>query len=184
MNEFKFLKANIFEYQLNLYELVATSIHKEIKYLESEELTADEMSSLEFYKQSLHTLVKVTFLQIYAQLEDSLYYECKYHVIKKNASIIRFETALREQGYNIDNKYWKNLLHISKIRNCLLHGNGRIDNDKYGVDTQTTINSLNSAASTSLIDVIDLKETSKIKLNPSFLHYCLNTITHFIEDSK
>ncbi|KTD42272.1 hypothetical protein [Legionella parisiensis] len=192
MNQFKFLKTIHFEYQLKLYRLMTASIQKQIAELESKkninELTIDEIRTLEFYKQSLQNLVELTFLQIYAKLEEALYYECDKLLIKKNASILRFEAALIEQGYTLDNTRWKMLVNISKIRNCLLHGNGRLDSDRYGVDTKETIYCLNSDANIPMIEIIHLKDhqegVSKMKLNEAFLHYCLIEIKDFIQSQK
>ncbi len=192
MKEFTFLKIINFDHQLKIYELMSTSIQKEISDLESKnhlhKLTKDEARNLEFYTQSLDILIKSTFLQIYAQLEESLYHECEQQDLKKNASIVRFETALSEQGFNIEGEYWRNLLEIAKIRNCLLHGNGRLDSDRYGEDTRETINSLNSDAKTILIEIIDLKGhrkgSSKIKIKNEFLPYCINLIKNFINSQK
>ncbi|AWN73522.1 hypothetical protein LEAN103870_14960 [Legionella anisa] len=192
MKQFKFLKTIHFKYQLKLYKLMTASIQQEIAHLESKkkinELTMDETHALEFYEQSIQTLVESTFLQIYAKLEEALYYECTQLLIKKNASISRFELALSELGYIIDNTHWNMLVNISKIRNCLLHGNGRLDSDRYGVDTKETINALNSDANTLLIEVIPLKDhkegISKIKLNEPFLRYCFIEIKDFIHSQK
>ncbi|MCL9683953.1 hypothetical protein [Legionella maioricensis] len=188
MTQFKFLKIKNFEYQLKTYNQVASSIQKDVSHLESKKniniLTADEARDLEFYTRSLAILIESTFLQLYAELEEALYDECEKQSIKKNASISRFETALQKQGNNIDNEHWNTLLHISKIRNCLLHGNGRLDGDRYGMDTTDTINSLNSDASTALIEIINLQGhregISKIKLNEKFLNYCFIKIKNFI----
>lgn len=184
MNQFKFLTIFNFEYQLKIYDLVAQSIKKDISHLESK----DETHNLSFYKQSLDILIESTFLQMYSQLEETLYHECEKLLIKKNASISRFETALSKQGYSIDSEPWKALLNISKIRNCLLHANGRIDIDRYGVDTKETINNLNSNANTLLIEILNLKGhkegTAKIKIKECFLHYCFTKIQNFIYSQK
>ena len=107
--------------------------------------------------------------------------ECEQHFIKKNASIIRFETALQKQGYNTNNEFWDRLLELAKIRNCLIHGNGRIDNDKYGEDTRNTINSLNADAKNQLVKIIENAQnsSSKIKIKPELLTYFVNTIKEF-----
>ncbi|MCW8469713.1 hypothetical protein OQJ19_03450 [Fluoribacter gormanii] len=188
MNQFKFLKIINFEYQLKTYELIKSSIQKDISHLElkknSYELTPDEITTLECYKQSLKILIESTFLQIYSQLEEVLYSECGEQLVKKNASISRFETPLGALGYPIASNCWNALLNISKIRNCLLHGNGRLDSDRYGIDTKETISSLNSDANTALIELIHLKDhekgVSRVKLNEQFLHYCFIKIKNFI----
>lgn len=192
MNQFKFLKIYNFEYQLKIYDLVTQSIQKDISHLESKknitQLNIDETRNLAFYKQSLDILIESIFLQIYAELEEALYHECEKQLIKKNASISRFETALNEQGYSIDSELWKTLLNISKIRNCLLHANGRLDIDRYGVDTKETITAINSDANTLLIEVVNLKGhregTAKIKLKEYFLQYCFIKIQNFIYSQK
>ncbi|KTD66938.1 hypothetical protein Lste_3144 [Legionella steelei] len=192
MDQFKFLTIFNFEYQLKIYDLVSESIKKDISHLESKnninKLDMDEIRNLAFYKQSLDILIESTFLQIYAELEESLYHQCEKQLIKKNASISRFETALNEQGYCIDSEHWKALLNISKIRNCLLHANGRIDIDRYGIDTKETIKTLNGDASTILIEIVNLKghkeDTAKIKIKESFLEYCVIKIQSFINPQK
>lgn len=178
MNRFKFLKIINFEYLLKNYELLKTSIKKNLSPVES--TLIGEVTS-----QNLTMLVESTFLQLYATLEEFLYYECEQQFIKKNASLLRFEAPLNEQGYVIHAKDWGVLLNLSKIRNCLLHGNGRLDADKYGVDTQQAINALNQDANSPLIELIHLTGyragTAKIKLNENFLYYCVIKIKSFID---
>ncbi len=128
-------------------------------------------------------LIESTFLQIYANLEESLYYECEHQLIKKKASLSRFEIPLAELGYSIDNEHWHALINLSKIRNCLLHGNGRIDSDHYGLDTREIINTINSDAGIDLIDIIASplqKDSFTIRIKAPFLHYCLTKIKGFI----
>ena len=100
---------------------------------------------------------------------------------KKNASIIRFEPALKEQGFNLNNEAWDKLVEIAKIRNCLIHGNGRIDQDKYGEDTKATITSLNRNAKTQLVEFIDSKTLieGSFKIKAEFLVYFVNQIKIF-----
>lgn len=192
MNQFKFLTIDNFEYQLKTYELVSTSIQNDIAHIESNKainkLTSDEANLLKLYQQNWDILIESTFLQLYAKLEEALYHECAHQLIKKKASISRFETPLSEQGYSLSNEHWKVLINISKIRNCLLHGNGRIDSDQYGLDTKETMNRINFDANTALIEIIDLsthrENTSKIKIKAPFLKYCVEKIKDFIEDQK
>ncbi|QMT59422.1 MULTISPECIES: hypothetical protein [unclassified Legionella] len=187
MNQFKFLK--IINYQLNTYELIAASIQNDIRHLQSklisQQLSKDEANALELSQECLNLLIESTFLQMYSQLEAGLYLECRAYSIKKKASISRFEMALRELGYDVGGVYWSALLDISKIRNCLLHGNGRLDSDRYGIDTQETLHLLNSATHTSLLELINHQEgASKIKINETFLHYCFTQIKNFIKSQN
>lgn len=156
MHEFKFLNITNFEPLLKIYGELASNLDSFI-------------------------LIETIFLQIYAKLEEALYLESEQHPIKKNASITRFELALIEQGYDINNEHWRALVSFSKIRNCLLHGNGRIDADRYGMDTAETINLLNAEANATLIQIIPVNSHSKIKLDSELLNYCLLKIKGFIE---
>jgi hypothetical protein len=174
MPSFKFLTLVNFEYQLKLFDSNATSVKKD-----NATLTGDQMLRLSILTES-------TFLQMYAQLEAFLYQECEKQCIKKNASISRFESTLNEQGYNTNNEQWNMLIHLSKIRNCLLHGNGRLDTDRYGEDTRNTINCINS--NETHIGILNLtgprEGTAKIKLLESFPGYCFVKIKEFIKSQS
>lgn len=192
MNQFKFLSKTIFESHLKIYELVGIEIQNDISHLESKKsikaLTAKEMNLLKLYLHNSNILIASTFLQIYGSLEEVLYHECTHQLIKKKASLSRFEGPLEKQGYSLNNEQWRALLNISKIRNCLLHGNGRLDSDQYGIDTKETINEINSDANAQLIEIAELcrpvKDTLKIKLNAPFLQYCVEKIKQFIDVQK
>lgn len=186
MNQTNSLKLTSLDSVLNLYELNAEIIQKELCSLESKTTRIPEdIKRLAFYEQALEMLVESTFLQLYSRLEQVLYEACERKFIKKNASIGRFETALIEQGYNLDNEPWKALVNSSKIRNCLLHGNGRLDKDRYGVDTRQIIDALNS--DTLLIETIPLESlgdgSAKIKIKEQFLYYCVSNAQQFFSIS-
>lgn len=178
MNQFKFLKITDFEYLLTIYESVKASIQEDINHLQVAQninvLLTEQVYPIDFYKQSIDILTESTFLQIYTKLEAALYNECDTYSIMKKASISRFESALSEQGYSINNEDWQKLLGISKVRNCLLHGNGRLDADRYGLDTKDTITILNADAHKVLIETgyldTNRKESSTIRLHASFLY--------------
>jgi hypothetical protein len=161
MNYFTFLNTTNFDTYLQVYDSLAEKLPKHY----------------------LDLLIESTFLQIYAALEATLYSECKERSIKKKASLSRFEQALQEQGIHVDNEHWTTLLSIGNVRNCLLHGNGKIDSDQYGQDTTDTINLLNTQANLSLIEINSApfsSTSSTIKLQPSFLPYFCDTIKKFI----
>ena len=179
MNQTNTLKPTNFGYLLKLYELSAHFIKAELLSLETKTtLTPDEINSLAFYTQAQDRLIESTFLQWYSELEAWLYWSCKNQVIKKNACISRFEKALIEEGFNLDNEAWQALVHSSKIRNCLLHGNGRLDNDRYGLDTRKTIEALNS--NTLLIETIPLEDGAKIKIKEPLLEYYIMKTKQFL----
>ncbi|WP_298622329.1 hypothetical protein [uncultured Legionella sp.] len=186
MNQFKFLTQDCFVYQLKILELTAGLVQSDMTYLESKEtLTLDEKKQLKWCEESWNLLIDTTFLQIYAKLEELLYHECEHQLIKKKASISRFETPLLELGYRLNNEHWVALINMSKIRNCLLHGNGRLDLDQYGQDTKETIHTINSDACTDLIEIIKFNphhsDSYKIRLNYQFILYCLEKIKNFID---
>ncbi len=155
--KFKFLNPHDFELLIQTYEQITSSI-----------------------QANKQILIDSFFLQMYSQLEEALYFECERQIVKKNASILRFEEALKKQGYQLNNELWLKLLEVAKIRNCLLHGNGRLDNDKYGEDTRTSISNLNLDANEELIELVQLKEECfKIKINRTLLVYFFNKIKEF-----
>ncbi len=117
-----------------IYEQVKSSISKSITELnEQTTLSIDNKCKRSFYEQSLDILIESTFLQLYAELEETLYHECLKNEIQNGSSIKRFEIALNNQNYDVSKKniLWINLILFSKVRNCLLHANGRLDIDKY-----------------------------------------------------
>lgn len=181
MNTFKSLTADAVLQPLTVHELIAEKIQAELTELQSQNApTAKEPSAVAFYKYSQVQLVTSTFFLMYGMLEDALYLECDGYNIKKNASILRFETALKDQGYDVTNQWWNTLLDLAKIRNCLLHGNGRLDTDRYGIETKNVINALNCHSSALLIEVIDVQGTTRIKLNNALLRYFYNAVVQFI----
>lgn len=170
------LSINSFLPHLKLYGLIAST-------LRNESLTTppNELSQLH-----LNLLIESTFLQMYATLEEALILECNNALVPKKASISRFEKALAERGYLTDSKPWLLLIEVSKIRNCILHGNGLVTADQYGELTKAAILGLNTHAQTSLIEVKTQLFTSfsKVTLNESFLTFYFDLIRNFINAQK
>lgn len=159
--KFKFLNLSSFESLLKTYSQIKTQLQ--------------ELNQI---------LIESTFLQIYASLEEALYLECEQQLVKKNASIIRFEPGLKEQGFDLKNEAWGRLIEIAKIRNGLIHGNGRLDEDKYGDDTRNTIDALNKDAGFIVIEIIDLNGSSKIKIKDELLNYFIAKIVKLIQTTS
>lgn len=192
MDIFKGFTIFSFEYILRIYYLITDSINKDIslcqKRKESEILTSDEIQNFNFYQQSLYILTESTFLQMYAQLEETLYHESEKKLIGEKSSILRFEKALKNRGYDINCDFWKALINISKIRNCLLHSNGRLDIDRQREDTIKNIKLINNDAKSEVLQIIDFKHhkpgTSKIIIQEGFLEYCFIIIKNFINSQS
>lgn len=159
MASFNFLTLDFFAAQLKTYE---------------------EIARLDVQNQPANILVDSIFLYMYSQLEHFLYQECQTQLVKKKANLSRFEEPLNQLGFSLDNKPWQTLLHSSKIRNCLLHGNGRIDDDQYGKDTLATINILNEQAKSELIGLKKKTNNTTLAINKEFLFYFMGQIKDFI----
>jgi len=85
-------------------------------------------SILQDYDRNLHIN---TFLMMYSYLEEWLYVAWKSYApnveMKNNkGSISRFRYIVKQLGVDLSSSYWQVLMDAEKIRNCLLHANGRI----------------------------------------------------------
>ncbi|OJX91012.1 MAG: hypothetical protein BGO90_05400 [Legionella sp. 40-6] len=165
-----------FNYHLMIYEQVKSSILKSIAELnEKTNLSIDDKCKCSFYEQSLNILIESTFLQLYAELEETLYHECLKNEIQSGSGIKRFERALSNQNYDTSQKnlLWVNLIFFSKVRNCLLHANGRLDIDKYPDEVRLAIKELNQNVSSEIIKIRHLKGhkegTDKLNLTEDVL---------------
>jgi hypothetical protein len=83
---------------------------------------------LQDYDRNLHTN---TFLMMYSYLEEWLYVDWKAYAPnverdKENGSIGRFKNIVKKLGVDLSSSCWQVLMEAEKIRNCLLHANGRI----------------------------------------------------------
>ena len=85
-------------------------------------------SILQDYDRNLHIN---TFLMMYSYLEEWLYVDWKAYapnvvLQNKKGSIGRFSNIVKQLGVDLSSSYWQVLMDAEKIRNCLLHANGRI----------------------------------------------------------
>ena len=83
---------------------------------------------LQDYDRNLHTN---TFLMMFSFLEEWLYVDWKAYapnveLENKKGSIGRFRNIVKQLGVDLSSNYWQVLIEAEKIRNCLLHANGRI----------------------------------------------------------
>ncbi len=109
-----------------------------LKKIYSNDLNADDFEDFSLYHQSTNILIQSSFLQLYA--EETLYHEsCKENINKHLSNITRFKEALAKMDYDTSGYYWKMLENISKIRNCLLHSNGRLDIGRNRSETESAI---------------------------------------------
>ncbi len=168
-----------------IYDQVKSSILKSIAEIDEQtQLSVDDKCKRSFYEQSLDILIESTFLQLYAELEETLFHECSKEDIHHNSSIERFKQALKIQNYDIskNNNFWTNLNHFSKIRNCLLHCNGRLDiAGKYSGEVKKAIDAINQNISSEIIKIQQLKGhkegTEKLKLSEDSL-FVFSLIPH------
>ena len=69
------------------------------------------MQALSF-RSKLRYFNPVNILQLYAELEETLYHECSKSDIENGSSIRRFENALNKQNYDVSKKnvLWTKLI--------------------------------------------------------------------------
>lgn len=165
-----------FNYHLVIYDQIKSSILSSILTIDRQTtLSIDDKCKRAHYAQSLDILIESTFLQLYAELEETLYHECQKEDIDGGSGIKRFEKALIKQHYDTStqNPYWINLTRASLIRNCLLHANGRLDLAKKAAHLKSTIRELNQSVSSEVILIQPLEGhragTEKLKLSEDFL---------------
>lgn len=180
-----------FSYHLMIYEQVKSSILNSILEIDRQpNLSIDEKCKRANYAQSLDILIESTFLQLYAELEETLYHECQKEDIDGGSGIKRFGKALAKQHYDtsVQNPYWLNLTRTSLIRNCLLHANGRLDLAKNAAHLKSTIRELNQSVSSEVILIQPLEGhrtgTEKLKLSEDFLFIFGLTCRSFIFSQK
>lgn len=188
MDPFKSLIFNNFDSIIRVHYLIIDTIDKKMNsYLQkiySNDLNTDDFEDFSLYHQSTNILIQSSFLQLYAVLEETLYHESCKENINNSSSITRFKEALAKQNYDTSGYYWTMLVEISKIRNCLLHSNGRLDIDRQRIVTESAIALLNNSADKQVIKTIDLihhkPSTTKILIQESFLDYSTFIIKSFI----
>lgn len=80
------------------------------------------------YDRNLHIN---TFLMMHSYLEEWLYvvwkaYAPNVELDNEKGSIGRFKNIVKQLGVDLSSNYWQVLMDAEKLRNCLLHANGRI----------------------------------------------------------
>ena len=85
-------------------------------------------TDIEFLDEMLR---RTTFLLMYSHVEEWLFHVWKTYArnVKldcNEGSIARFKPVLKTLGVDLSNDNWGLLRDAEKVRNCLLHANGRI----------------------------------------------------------
>jgi hypothetical protein len=106
-----------------------------------------------FYKSALNDYDRIlhinTFLMMYSYLEEWLYicrktYAPEIALLNGKGSLKRFKNVIKELGLDLSSKLWQDLANAEKIRDCLLHANGRLSMLKDPRKLRTIIESVNS----------------------------------------
>lgn len=128
----------------------------------------------EVYINTFDNLLSInTFLMMYSHLEEFLYHAWKIfgkeQAVGSSGSLQRFKEIIKNVP-NIDfsrDREWELLCHYEKIRDCLLHANGRVSISKDKHDLERIINKSRGNLS---------KKNDRIELSGNFLESFSNTI--------
>jgi hypothetical protein len=125
-----------------------------------------------------------TFLMMYSFLEEFMYIVWKkfskgVHVSNKG-SIKRFKDVFKKSlGMDLEkDSDWQFIVRCEKIRNCLLHANGRIDLSTEQSEVRKIISSSNGLLDSDLQRII-LKRDFIVKVN-----YVLNSFIEKVESKE
>jgi len=119
-------------YLIDFHNYVRATFKEHFQNLEKLEIKDREKSLkkslIKEYDRNLHIN---TFLMMYSYLEEWLYVGWKLYapsvdLENKKGSIGRFRNIVHQLGVDLSSNYWQVLMDAEKIRNCLLHANGRI----------------------------------------------------------
>jgi hypothetical protein len=130
-------------------------------------------------------LLNAAFLQMYAEIEEQLYHSCEKTMITNENSIIRFKAGVIKLGYDLScNAQWEILLNSSKIRNCLLHANGRLDISSDRDNILKAIQSINKKQNECLkiISINKNLKTKKLIITDEFLMLFTNSCIQFFKN--
>ncbi len=119
-----------------------------------------------------------TFLMMYSHLEEFLYYVKKIYgqeqVFSNSGSLKRFKEIIRNViGLDLSqDRGWEFICDYEKVRDCLLHANGRVSISKDKRDLEIIIEK--SCGQLSI-------KHDRIGLSGKYLNKISNTIESFIE---
>lgn len=170
----------IFSMQHNLGEIVNFHglLRGSLKELYQASLNDNPTTSrLENYDEYLSAS---TFLIAYSYLEEYLYLIWKFKAKEedrgKGYSIRRYKPILKALGVKPTNSSWQNLLKATRIRDCLLHANGRLsfmkDND------EQTIRQLVREFQPAL----QIQQGDRLKLEVQFLSRFISWVCEFQDE--
>jgi len=147
-------------------------INQELELCKNTDREFDLIYAKNFYSKTFdRMLLANTFLMMYSFLEEFMYHVWNrfsngVSIEQKKGSIKRFKNVFK-QSLGIDlgkDADWQFIVHCEKIRDCLLHANGRIDLFKDGSDIRKIIASSNGLLESDLERII-LKREFIVKVN-------------------
>ena len=170
----------VFSMQHNLNEIVNFHglLRGSLKELYQASLNDNPTTSkLENYDEYLSAS---TFLIAYSYLEEYLYliwrHQAKEEERGKGYSIRRYKPILKILGVNSSGTPWQNLLKATRIRDCLLHANGRLsfmkDNDEQTI--RQLVHEFRPA--------LQIKQSDRLKLDVEFLGKFISWVCEFQDE--
>lgn len=165
--------------QRRLMKNQVSAINKKLNSCNGQHERKQLLYAKEVYINTFDSLLSInTFLMMYSYLEEFLYHTWKIfgkeQTVSGSGSLKRFKEIIRnvlDLDLNHDRE-WEMLCDYEKVRDCLLHANGRVSISKHNDDLERIIN--NSCGHLS-------KKKDRIELSGKYLDSVSNTIDRLIK---
>jgi len=124
---------NFHNEQRRLMKNQVSEINEKLKSCNDRHERTELLNKKEIYINTFDSLLRTnTFLMMYSHLEEFLYHVWKSfdknQAVRKSGSLKRFEGVV-SNILNVDlghDREWNLLMDYEKVRDCLLHANGRV----------------------------------------------------------
>lgn len=139
-----------------------------------------QTENLKHIKHSFKVLNISTFLQLYISFEEIVIQECEDEGVEiEEFCLDKCKKKLTALHYNVSGENWENITYIAKIRNCMVHTNGRLDLSSKKNLTDV-VDNINKKANDSLIDTVNSKISKHIILTEDFLNFVNKNFQAFL----
>jgi hypothetical protein len=165
--------------QRRLMKNQVSAINKELNSCNDQHKRKKLLYEKEIYISTFDSLLSInTFLMMYSHLEEFLYHVWKSfgkeQAVSGSGSLKRFKKIIRNVlGLDLNqDREWELLCDYEKVRDCILHANGRVSISKDKNDLERMINK-----SCGLLS----KKKDRIELSGKYLGSVSNTINRLIK---
>ena len=124
----KFAAMNNLNFVVRFHNVMRGMIRRALSELELENGTKTKQVGQSQYHRFDEAIQINAFLMLYSHVEEWLYLISKKTPTKpKGLSLGRFKPPLKALGVDLSCKAWELMMDSEKLRNCILHANGRVD---------------------------------------------------------